>query len=97
MDITGADVGFLKGYLTARDRCPKSPVITNIDKFSIFGPAVVKGIDSIMMLMSNFSSPLSLTGPGELFYTCFAIGSKYSRGLSQHEKYMLLNALLMGI
>lgn len=86
-----------KGYLTARDCCcPKSPVLTHIDKFNIFGPTVVKGIGCIMMLMSHFASPLPLTSPGDLFHTCFGSGSKCSRGLSQNEKYILLNVLLMG-
>lgn len=40
--------------------------------------------------------PLLITGPGELFYSRFAIGSKHGWGLSQNEKHILLNILLMG-
>lgn len=86
-----------KGYLVARDCCcPNSPILTHLDRFNIFGPAVVKGIGNIMMMMSNFSSPLPLTGPGELFHTYFAIGAKHGWGLTQNEKHFLLNVLLMG-
>lgn len=86
-----------KGYFVARNCCcPKAPVLSHQDKFNIFGPAVAKAIVSDMTIMLNFSSPLPLTGPGELFHSSFGIGSQHGWGLSQYEKYVLLNVLFMG-
>lgn len=49
-----------------------------------------------MMMMSHLSSPLPLTSPGELFHSCFGVGSKHEQGLTQNEKSILLNVLLIG-
>lgn len=87
----------VKGYIISWDCCSFTPIVTTFDRFNIVAPTTSEAIEAVMGVMAHSSSTLPFSGPGEVFYSSFAVDSLYAYGLSYNKRCKLLIVLLMGI